>query len=66
MYVCVCVCVYVFSWGIYIYIYIYHHHYPVVLLARISLTLSSHLSLPSGGSDRSSRLHPVSIQSCCR
>ena len=45
---------------IYIYIYIYHHHHDVVLLARISLTLSIHLS-----SGRSSGLHPVSSQSSC-
>ena len=39
------------------------HH--VTLLAWISLTLSHHLSLSSITSNRSSRLHPVSIQSCC-
>ena len=30
---------------IYIHIYIYHHHHHVVLVARISLTLSRHFSL---------------------
>ena len=49
---------------IYIYIYIYHHHH-VVLLARISLTLSRHFSLSFIASGRSSRLHPVSPHSCC-
>ena len=46
----------------YIYIYIYHH---VVLLARISLTLSRRFSLLFIASGRSSGLHPVSSQSCC-
>ena len=48
---------------IYIYIYIYHHH--VVRLARISLTLSLHISLLFITSGRSSGLHPVSSHSCC-
>ena len=46
---------------IYIYIYIYH----VVLLARISLSLSRHFSLSFIASGRSSGLHPVSSHSCC-
>ena len=50
-----CVCVY---------IYIYHHHH-VVLLTRISLTLSRHFSLSFIASGRSSGLHPVSSHSCC-
>ena len=54
--VCVCVCVYL---SLFLCIY-YHHH--VVLLARISLTLSHHSSLFSITSGRSSRLHAVSIQ----
>ena len=41
----------------------YHHH--VTLLAWISLTLSCHLSLSSIAPRRSSRLYPVSAQSCC-
>ena len=41
---------------------IIHHH--VVLVARISLTLSSHLSLSFIASGRSSGLHPVSSHSC--
>ena len=53
----VCICVY-----IYIYIYIYHHH--VVLVARISLTLSRHFSLSFIASGRSSGQHPVSSHSC--
>ena len=40
----------------------YHHVEP---LARISLTLSRHFSLSFIASGRSSRLHPVSSQSCC-
>ena len=45
-----------------------HHHHPhhhVVPLARISLTLSRHFSLSFIASGRSSRLHPVSLHSCC-
>ena len=51
---CFCVCTY-------IYIYIYH----VVRLARISLTLSLHVSLSFIASGRSSGSHPVSSHSCC-
>ena len=40
-----------------------HHH--VAPSARISPTLSHHPSLSSITSVRSSRLHPVSAQSCC-
>ena len=47
-----------------IYIYIYHHHH-VVLLARISLTLSPHFSLSFIASGWSSGLHPVSSHSFC-
>ena len=47
---------------IYIYIYIYHHH--VVLVGRISLTLSRHFSLSFISSGRSSGQHPVSSHSC--
>ena len=43
----------------------YHHHHYVTLSARISLTLSRHPSLSSIAFGRSSRLHPVSAQSCC-
>ena len=39
-----------------------NHH--LVLLARISLTLSWHPSLSSIASERSSRLYPASTQSC--
>ena len=46
------------------------HIYIIVImslpLARISLTLSRHLSLSSIASARSSRPHPVFVQSCCR
>ena len=45
----------------------YHpHHHHVVLLARISLTLSRHLSLSFIASGSSSGLHPVSPHSCWR
>ena len=44
----------------------HHHHHHVVLKAQTSLTLSGHSSLSSIASGRSSRLHPVSEQSCCR
>ena len=42
---------------------IYHHHH-VVLVTRISLTLSRHFSLSFIASGRSSGLHPVSSHSC--
>ena len=41
---------------------LYHHH--VMPSTRISLTLSRHPSPSSIASGRSSRLHPVSTQSC--
>ena len=49
-----------------LHMYIYHHHH-VVPPAQISLTLtlSLHSSLSSIAPGRSSRLHPVSAQSCC-
>ena len=50
---------------LYIYIYIYIYNY-VVLLARISQNLSRHSSLSSIASGRSSRLHLVSVKSCCK
>ena len=50
--------------NIIIYIYVYHHHHHVVLVARISLTLSRHFSLSFIASGRSSGLHPVSSHSC--
>ena len=69
MYVCMYACtyitfVYIYKYYFYllIYIYIYHH---VVRLARISLTLSLHVSLSFIASGRSSGLHPVSSHSCC-
>ena len=42
-----------------------HHHHHDVRLARISLTLSLHVSLSVIASGRSSALHPVSTHSCC-
>ena len=41
-----------------------HHHHHVVLVARISLTLSHHFSLSFIASGRSSGQHPVSSHSC--
>ena len=41
-----------------------HHHYHVVLLARISLTLSHHFSILFIASGRSSGPHPISSHSC--
>ena len=49
---------------LYIYIYIYHHPHDV-RLARISLTLSLHVSLSFIAFGRFSGLHPVSSHSCC-
>ena len=43
----------------------HHHHHHAALLARISLTFSHHPSLSSIAPGRSSRLLPVSAQSCC-
>ena len=40
----------------------HHHHYHVMLVARISLTLSCHFSLSFIASGRSSGLHTVSSQ----
>ena len=54
------VCIYIYIY-IYIYMYIYHH---VVLVARISLTLSRHSSLSFIALGRSSGQHPVSSHSC--
>ena len=42
----------------------HHHHHQVVLVARISLTLSRHFSLSFISSGRSSGQHPVSSHSC--
>ena len=42
----------------------HHHHHHVVLVARISLTLSRHFSLSFIPSGRSSGLHLVSSHSC--
>ena len=42
----------------------YHYHHHVVLLARISLTLSRHFSLSFIASGKSSGLHPISSHSC--
>ena len=44
--------------------YYNHHHHHVVLVARISLTLSRHVSLSFIASGRSSGQHPVSSHSC--
>ena len=42
-----------------------HHHHHDVRLARISLTLSLHVSQSLIAFGRSSGLHPVSSHSCC-
>ena len=46
------------------YSYINHHHHHVMLVARISLTLSRHSSLSFIALGRSSGQHPVSSHSC--
>ena len=46
-------------------ILVYNHHHRVVRLARISLTLSLHVSRSFIASGRSLGLHPVSSHSCC-
>ena len=61
MYVYIPTCIQI---SIYLYIDIYHHHHHVVLVARISLTLSRHFSLSFIASGRSSGQHPVSSHSC--
>ena len=43
----------------------HHHHHHFVPQARISLTLSRHISLLFIAFGRSSGLHPVSSHSCC-
>ena len=43
----------------------HHHYHHVMPPARLSLTLSRHLSLSLIASGRSSGLHPVSSHSCC-
>ena len=48
-----------------IYSLLYHHYHHVMLLARISLNLSLHVSLSFIASCRSSGLHAVSSHSCC-
>ena len=47
-----------------IYNHHHHHHHHVVLVARISLTLSRHSSLSFIAPGRSSGQHPVSSHSC--
>ena len=46
------------------FVYYHHHHHHVVLVARVSLTLSCHFSLSFIASGRSSGLHSVSSHSC--
>ena len=47
-----------------VFVKITHHHHHVVLVARISLTLSRHFSLSFITSGRSSGQHPISSHSC--
>ena len=63
MHVCVCVCIYVCACSITLKSKPHHDHH-FVLSAQIFLTLSRHTSLLSITLGRSSRLHPVSVQSC--
>ena len=44
----------------------YPHHHQFMLQAKISLTLYLHLSISSIAPNKSSKLGPVSTQSCCR
>ena len=44
---------------------IYHHYHHVALPTRVSLILSRYPSLSSIAPGKSSRLYPVSAQSCC-
>ena len=50
----------VFEWRL----HHHHHHHHVVLVARISLTLSRHFSLSFIASGKSTGQHPVSSHSC--
>ena len=43
----------------------HHHHHHIPLPAQISLTLLRYPSLSFISPERSSRLYPVSAQSCC-
>ena len=52
-------------YSIFHYSIFHHHHHHDVRLARISLTLSLHVSLSFIAFGRSSALHPVSSHSCC-
>ena len=62
---CIYIYIYIYTHTcIYIYIYILYHHHHIVLVARISLTLSRHSSLSFIALGRSSGQHPVSSHSC--
>ena len=51
----------------YVVVYIYHHyHHQITLLAWYFQIISFHSFLPSITSMRSSKLHPVPIQSICK
>ena len=62
------ICIYLFIKGNHCHLSLFsikcHHHHHVMLVARISLTLSRHFSLSFIASGRSSGLHPVSSHSC--
>ena len=62
LYIYIYTCTHTYVMGKFIYIY----HHDLVLLTWISLNLSCHPSLSSITSGKSSRLHPVSEQNCCR
>ena len=55
---------YIYPFFYYIYIYHHHHHPHVTQLARISLSFTIRLIIYRFR--QSSRLHAVSVQSCCR
>ena len=54
----------IFIWSIVIHSRHHHHHHHIVLVARISLTLSRHSSLSFIALGRSSGQHPVCSHSC--
>ena len=57
-------CQIVLGWDSFFLFTHHHHHHHVVLVARISLTLSRHFSLSFIPSGRSSGQYPVSSHSC--
>ena len=64
MYVCVYEYIYIFWQHFFVKINFIKHHHHLVLVARISLTLSRHSSLSFIALGRSSGQHPISSHSC--